>query len=91
MFLCLLRIHVFVSTTNSVQNIYCGASIVLESTNTIISGLKHHPPLYGRIRNLEPGCSVSRVDIEASHITRDIKRQRTFCSFNPADQKTLRN
>jgi len=64
---------------------------VQESTNTIVSGLKRHPPLYGGIRNLEPGCSVSPVDIQASHITTDIKWQRTFCIFNPADQKTLKN
>jgi hypothetical protein len=58
----LFRIHVFVST-NSVQNKDCGANIVQAITNTISSGLKPHEPLYGGIRKLEPGCSVSRVDI----------------------------
>jgi hypothetical protein len=85
-FLCLFRIHVFVSA-NFVQNRYCRADIVQESTNTISSGLKCHPPHYGGIRNLEPGCSVSRVDIQASYINRDRKRQRTFCSFIPADHR----
>jgi len=89
-FLCYFRIHAFVSA-NFVQNTYCGANRVQESTNTISSGLKHHPPLYGGTRNLEPGCSVSRVDIQASHITRDRKRQRTICSFIPVDHKTFRN
>jgi hypothetical protein len=89
--MCIWLVFYSIVSTNSVQNAYCGANIVLESTNTISSGLKRHPPVYGGIRNLESGCLVSRVDIQASHITRDIKRQWTFCNFNPANQKPFRN